>query len=569
MAFLAIAMAIIEGFTWTIIVQDILPFESTAGRWISGVAVGLVVAGMIWFIDSTFITSDFSKPSYLAQEDREGKPEHLDSIFARIYSLASGESLKLFLAVSLRIGVLLGFTFITAPYLAQILITEDIDAALAEKRGEQRRVLVDTLRSRNADRKAKLTSSLDALRDSLTAEINGTGGSRSYGRSVVAISMEQNIKAKEIELSAIDSLFNSESARIKGMPYDSLVTTYGVPSLVGSFANRQIQIELMGSNNAYQKAERLAILLLYGMFLSTILIKLLQPHAIRLYLNGYLQSRWERYIQGAYDEYIEYEENRSYSRSPLRDYDFEEWLNEFDLKKAQARRDKSLLDEAERSRRARQRARDEKRENDAAEKEKREKLDKQRAEIRLRVEEDEAHADSKTDALLNKIQAAIGDTRTRIAQEDDAYDSALLQLDAIISESEAFSRSIDQIDAMTKSLRSELEEVEGIITLSPGENISIHLIKKHQSLLDEIASLEATKLEKLESSGSYDGKIKSYNERLRAIEVRRTRVRQRLGKLEDDYDRVLDRLLSGMETNIEDLLKEMNYSEEDLDNPML
>ena len=195
---LVFIMASAEGIAWGRMMSQLsegplMPFV--------GFAAGLAVFVIVWGIDATLMTLDVAAPS----------------VERRLYGRSAspwGARLSLVGGYLLRIGIVCGSLWLTAPQLADMLFTTDIEHLVELKRKR----LIDEVRSdvasRGQPREESLRQQLWDDRNLLEDELAGrSSGRRGYGP--IARTIEARIASAEAELVESSSAREAELADLQ------------------------------------------------------------------------------------------------------------------------------------------------------------------------------------------------------------------------------------------------------------------------------------------------------------------------------------------------------------------
>ncbi|PLX42504.1 MAG: hypothetical protein C0608_02440 [Deltaproteobacteria bacterium] len=226
-------MATAEGISWGYMGWSI-------GRNVSPVFAallcGLFIFSVIWLVDATFMTLDTS----LAFYERTIKG-NVFSTLDKVKYIAKG-----FGGVGGRVAIVLGSYMVSAPFLAQLVFSYDIDGRIETlnmaKVAETRTGIV-TSHDNKIDNFEK---KLDELRASLIEETAGTGPSGIHGDGVVARSIRENISAVESQLDKATAEKEDELNDFDALDLDGIARKYKVEFLKpGIETESRVLTELM------------------------------------------------------------------------------------------------------------------------------------------------------------------------------------------------------------------------------------------------------------------------------------------------------------------------------------
>lgn len=602
MAFLAFSMAVIEGFAWMAVIQDAVPSDIAGVRVAVGVLIGLMVGVMIWSVDTSFITSDFTVPPYVKENKNDIVAHNKFSQWIDKYK--PPHELAPALAFAFRFTFLVAFSYWTAPFLAQVLISDDIESALATERGQQREAVADSVRGATQERRTFLTGELDDLRSRLTGEVEGTVGSGIPGDGPTAATIRENIAAKARELRSLNEEVQSELREIETMEYEAFVSTYGVADKSGSFAENAIQVRLMADDNAYKKAKVLAILLLYGLFACIAVLKFLQPHAVRLYLNGYLQSMWENYMRGQFNDDIKLEYLFPDQESHMKDYVFEKWLISFErdeyYENARRRRMKQIEDaeaqamaeaaadakEAREREKAEQAAAEARRKKEAAaQREKEEAREREKVNFEMETEKKErARSESERvknraeEGLAEKVSAIISQSnifkderKKALEQERNRYDTLLSDLVGAKKDDEVRRRRILMLQSEIKELDREVDAIRSFRNNEGVSGDSLEAIRDRSVLRERIRTIEQAVSDKRVEMLNLESEVASAQVAINVLEgdlssSKRAKeaIEKDIGDMEESSRKAIRDLMTGMSVRASDFLAELGLSDKEI-----
>lgn len=304
-----LVLACCEGIAWSNLGYQMGDGASAVvGAILFGSSVLLVVA----VVDATFITTDFSR-SFYERTLQPGCPQANES-FSRAKALA---------APLIRVVVVAGSMYITAPYLVQLLYVKDIP----ERTAAENALRVATARDSVLDAYDVHIGELEATRDSirrLTIEEAAGRLSGRIGRGPVVRTIEARLEELEDELGGLILRRDSVNTHLKSLSPEAFANQYGV-RLIGRGPRGQSEaLQLVTQEPGYADAELAVRALLVFLFMMLLILKFWEPRSVRVYYNELLQDLFGQYRVGAFDSYLHPHEKARAGRgmSPLR---FEEW----------------------------------------------------------------------------------------------------------------------------------------------------------------------------------------------------------------------------------------------------
>ncbi|MEN0062999.1 MAG: DUF4407 domain-containing protein [Myxococcota bacterium] len=310
---LVLIMASAEGIAWGRMMSQLSEGPLMPAF---GVCAGLAVFVIVWGIDATLMTLDVAAPS----------------IERRLYGRTASpwmSRLSLLGGYLLRIGIVSGSLWLTAPQLADMLFTTDIEHVVDLKRKQ----IIDGVRSevasQDAAREAALREQLWNDRNLLEDELAGrSSGRRGYGP--IARTIEARIATAEAELDRIVSARESEVEALSGAletnDAERLQSQWGIVLPTDSAAERRKALEELSQDPSFAAAERSIQGFLILIFVSLFAAKLFQPRAIKIYLSGALQDEYCRYLAGEFDGWLPEHERPRNAAHAMTPYRFEDLM---------------------------------------------------------------------------------------------------------------------------------------------------------------------------------------------------------------------------------------------------
>jgi hypothetical protein len=303
--------------------------------WIAAGVVSLIIVVVVWMIDVSLITMD------------RAWRDHAAALLG-YKSNGRGRAMRTTLTVVLRIGLLFGSLYITAPYLAQLVFYKDIqrfiDAEAVANIDQARKTFVA---SRDAAISAK-AAEIAERRFSLEKEVAGGGISRRYGFGPTARTIRVELAKQEMELQQLrteqtETLRTYDTlARDWRTNRDVLAASYNVKLPQTSILENSRALDALRQQPHYQGTELAVKGFLAFVFSGLLLLKLFEPISIRLYLSEVLQQEYVRYLAGTFDGMLPDTERSTVRPSPMtpqRLYDFlaNEWSRDHYVRAEQDR----------------------------------------------------------------------------------------------------------------------------------------------------------------------------------------------------------------------------------------
>lgn len=329
---LIVAMCLSEAVAWGRLGYV---FGERSIGWIAAAAVSLTILVVVWMIDVSLITMD------------RAWRDHAAAILG-YKSTGWARALRTGSTVALRIGLLFGSLYITAPYLAQVVFYKDIqrfiDAEAVTNLDRSRKAFI-------AERDAVIATKAGEVagrRLALEREVAGGGISGRYGFGPAAQTIAAEVAKQETELeqlrtekatalNAYDTLARDWRAN-----RDLLAASYNVALPQTSILENSRALDALRQQPHYQSTELAVKGFLAFVFFGLLLLKLFEPTSIRLYLSEVLQQEYVRYVAGTFDAMLPDTERSTVKPSPMtpqRLYDFLafEWSKDHHVRAEQDR----------------------------------------------------------------------------------------------------------------------------------------------------------------------------------------------------------------------------------------
>ncbi|MEM7156255.1 MAG: DUF4407 domain-containing protein [Myxococcota bacterium] len=343
---LVATLATSEGLIWGVLLHDNVS-DSNAYRTPIAVIAGIVIAAILWWIDSTLAGLNFARSPFT--EQRVTPSEEAPS-YKRFAELILNRK---FAGLLFRSSLVAFSIFVTAPILSALLLQDDIDAEIERRNGHERNKAIDKGISalngksvldadevkEHVKEEKRLIDEIEKRNKDLELEIGGTGTSKAKGRGPVAISIENHIavlkgdlattrREKTNSINTENLALEKEKGVIRSAGDDVLRDKYGAELLDFTASTRQtIQEELSARENAFKNLALMAKVLLGMIFAFFLLLKLIQPDAIKIYLDEQLQYAWNDYLDGRFDELLR-TSSRSTATPPMSTYEFRDFFYE-------------------------------------------------------------------------------------------------------------------------------------------------------------------------------------------------------------------------------------------------
>src|ERR1051326_1444135 len=174
--------------------------------------------------------------------------------------------------------------------------------------------------------------SLNEQHDLLVKEIGGQVGSitRIHGDGPTARAIRERITKLETEIKNLNDERRSEEQSFEqalaNNNYYYLRNRWGLVLIDASPLKRGEMIAKIESTPGFKRTEIAIRSLLAFLFTALLLLKLFQPHALRIYLSEALQDEWKRYQAGAFDGWLEPLDNSKANPSAMTPFRFEDLM---------------------------------------------------------------------------------------------------------------------------------------------------------------------------------------------------------------------------------------------------
>jgi hypothetical protein len=351
MFIVSIAMGAIEAVSWF----EILTIFAKS-KW--PVWINLLLAGtigvIIWQMDVVFVTLDLShikRQNGKASDSKTG-------LFSQALTVLTS---KLTATVLTRLIFVLLSLVVTTPFIGELLQQDELRAKIDAHNRTQLATLRERLQTA-IDTKYKddldtTQNSIDSDRILLRKELAGVGESRRAGEGPTATQLRSSITKNEARLKSLDDDYEREIREYKKLISENetspeglarISARYKIDLLTNSPSDleraRKQYITEAGYKIAGLPAEKvIASSLVTLLFVAMVLIKLMEPKAVSIYYDARLQSAFDDYTKGYFDnEPCLDKRRRSDGGTPMEAFSFRDWfydvfekfrLSEDDLKK--------------------------------------------------------------------------------------------------------------------------------------------------------------------------------------------------------------------------------------------
>lgn len=303
MSFVMFLVAFIEGAAWGFFGSTMIP----ANPYLSGIILGLIVFCFIWFFDRSLTTSDFLEKQHKAVlNGSHGPLTHPPHALKKISGMLAA-----------RIAVAIFSLWLAAPYVAKLTFNADIQNKQQEyflqhiEAGKQQ-----LLQQKQAELQ-QLQIKIDQVSQQYQAEVAGGKQSLSgrYGRGASAIAIEQQLNALKQQYQQQELEIKAYTQRIEQAVKtrdDQELKALGIRVNQDSPVLREQAFHDVKAQHPveFSKIEHTVqgLLILFGSIL--LFLKLLQFNAVKLYFSSNLQSKWNLYCLGSFDEELPVIERR-------------------------------------------------------------------------------------------------------------------------------------------------------------------------------------------------------------------------------------------------------------------
>lgn len=294
--FLAVAMALLEGFTWGRILSVFLPEDLLA----IAVVVGFIFGFFIYLIDRNYATLD-TATNY----------RKLDGDDSTNLSPASGFKAwfgnKLLSGTLARLAIVAVSMALTGPFLAQTFderkVVQEIDARNARATAMYR-AQVGTANDKKIER---IEQSIKDARKEIERETAGRSISGKSGCGPTCKTMQDNIAYLDQSLAQAKTEKAKRLASLEATAPDDLEKNEGVQILRDNADTRnRIRKEIEAGSGqtlfGFPASHVLASSLFMLLFMMMVLLKIYQPRTVAIYYNEHLQEAYERYVLGGFGD---------------------------------------------------------------------------------------------------------------------------------------------------------------------------------------------------------------------------------------------------------------------------
>jgi hypothetical protein len=280
-------------------------------RWIGAAITGGVIFLVVWMIDASLITMD------------RAWREHSAALLGQTFTDNDRRAVRTFFTFVVRIGLLVGSLYITAPYLAQVVFHKDIQEAIDRTVVTNLGAARNALAARYDERLQILTREREDATRALEREAAGKGLSGVKGLGPAVKTMTANLAAKTTEIEGVVSernaaldAFNKLAADWRSNR-DALAATYNVELPRTSILSNRLALEELRQRPEHQATEVAIKAFLGFIFTGLFLLKLFEPNSIRLYMSEVLQQEYLRYRAGTFDDRLPPTERSDVEPSPM------------------------------------------------------------------------------------------------------------------------------------------------------------------------------------------------------------------------------------------------------------
>lgn len=288
-------MATVEALAW-----GYLGFAIGAGgaRVFAAALSAIAMFVVVWAIDVSFLTFD------LASTD------HAISIFGEHPEAHRSRRVRLVASVLLRVVLVATSFTVTAPYLAQLVFYEDVAHSVSSEATKALDAVRSRLDGERATAEAGLNNEMRTKRSEYEAEVAGKGRSGRYGTGPAADAILRSIPALEARLNTVIADhaqrladFNRLASDWRGNR-DYLEVLYNITLPQSSLVANRRAFEALRTRPETRSVEFAVRVFLGLIFGAILLLKLFEPHSVRLYLSEVLQQEYDRYCAGVFDSLL-------------------------------------------------------------------------------------------------------------------------------------------------------------------------------------------------------------------------------------------------------------------------
>lgn len=282
--------ALSEAFAWGHFGSAFTPDKPYLG----GLTLGIFIFLLFWFFDRTMVTQDMMGE------------EHAKVLEGDEYQVNFIRKYKSHFIFLIRLLIVMGSLYITAPFLTQLVFKTDIENEMqVQYQIGIEKAKQDTL-GKLEQKIVEQENYIRQINEKLQQEIGGKRGT-AYGKGVVAQSIEAELTSANAQFEQLKQQLETTKARLENAIIQDDIKTlesFGIFMVKDSPIFRENSIQKLKTEPAFQNTQFAVdgFLILVGVIL--ILSKLLQPHSLKMYYSSRLQESWENYKQGNYDDYL-------------------------------------------------------------------------------------------------------------------------------------------------------------------------------------------------------------------------------------------------------------------------
>jgi hypothetical protein len=312
-----IIMAFTEAISWGYLGSF---FLSDPYRYFSAGITGSFIFLIIWAIDVTLVTLDRTRAYY---EKR---------LYDILPDISFQERLREFLGFGSRWIIIISSLFITAPFLTQLIFSNDIKKQLDAETTSIIKMARENVERKYVERIENLQTSLLQERTLYSDEVSGRTSGR-FGQGPVAKEIETRIKVNEAELENIQKQLYAElhdfNTALENKDFRELQNRWGIDIPENSPIKRGELLAKIMQYPAYMKTELAVRAFLVFLFLSLLILKLFEPKGMKLYLSEALQLEWQRYKAGSFNQWLAPQERSDVENGTMTPYRFEDLMVNF------------------------------------------------------------------------------------------------------------------------------------------------------------------------------------------------------------------------------------------------
>lgn len=263
---LVFLMAAIEGFTWAY--MGTFFGVARLGLW-AVIFTGIVIFLVIWVVDTTLMTLDFSSSFY---------EKHFKIIDQSKYKKARD-----WVAIGSRIFVAIFSLTISAPYLAQIVMDKEIDSELDRQNSQIISVKRDQILNPINRRIDELQTKSDNFTEKIEIELNGEGATKKIGPGKVFNTLVNLKNETDKELIKERSRLNKAEDDFDQLSKEALSNKYGLIFIKEGLDTKNKIIDDLRKTSGFFDAKFAVQTFLGILFVGLLILKLFQPRSIRIY----------------------------------------------------------------------------------------------------------------------------------------------------------------------------------------------------------------------------------------------------------------------------------------------